>query len=394
MSSSISFDTSNNEWLCTWLSTSQPTSGKAFPFSPEIPTTLNNQTVKQTFRISLGGQKLRLVFSNRYGKQPLTLGESYISVEQHTELSKLIRITFNGKTDAIISAGEILYSDEISLHIPSLSIIHLQTYLPKLVSVDTFHWDARHFSLLEQGNQAKGNVVSGQKISSRLLLESVEVLPETTGKSLAVIGDSMVDGNGVEMETYHRWTDFLAERLIPHKIAVVNAGQSGSRLLKDGIGISTLSRFERDVLNQPGITACIVQIGLNDLGLAGTALDPNGQIPTFETLIEAYRQLLSKARKKNIYMVGITLVPLRSVEEYGLENFYQPQKEIIRQKVNQWIRESGEFDAIIDSDALICDPKNTHQLDLQYDLGDHLHLNYEGHLLIAKSISLENILPN
>lgn len=350
----------HNDWICTWLSTSQPTWGKAFPFPLEMPLILNNQTLWQTLRISLGGKKLRLVFSNRYGTQPLVLGDSDLSVNGQSDL---IRITFKGRATTTIPVGQIIYSDEISLQIPALSIINLRTYLPEPMHVETFHWDSRHFSLLEAGNHPlKGNTRDSQKISSRLLLEGVEVQTESTSKTIVVIGDSMVDGNGVEMDTYHRWTDLLAERLVSKSVAVINAGQSGSRLLEDGIGISTLSRFERDVLNQCGATACIVQIGLNDLGLVGTALDPEGSLPTANQLVSAYRQLLRIAKKKNIRMIGVTLVPLRSHEEYGLENFYQPEKDAIRQQVNQWMRTSGEFDAVIDSDMLVRDPKCTEQL--------------------------------
>ncbi|MEG0280856.1 MAG: SGNH/GDSL hydrolase family protein, partial [Morganella sp. (in: enterobacteria)] len=267
MSSSVPFTLPQPaEWICTWLSTSQPASGEAFPFPPEIPAITGNQTLRQTLRISLGGQKLRLLFSNRYGIQPLVLGESYVSVP---ERFSAVPVTFNGQPGTTIPAGEILYSDDILLNIPPLSVISLRTFLPEPVAVNTFHWDARHFSLLEPGNQAlREESTGGQTISSRLLIESVQVQPCTTNSTLVVIGDSMVDGNGVEMDTYGRWTDFLAERFIAENIAVVNAGQSGSRLLKDGIGISTLSRFERDVLHQPGVSACIVQVGLNDIGLA------------------------------------------------------------------------------------------------------------------------------
>lgn len=201
----------------------------------------------------------------------------------------------------------------------------------------------------------------------------------------------MIDGNGVEMDTYHRWTDYLAERLVPKNIAVVNAGQSGSRLLKDGIGISTLSRFERDVLNQAGVKGCIVQVGLNDIGLAGTAIDPSSEIPTADKLIDGYRQLLNLAHKNQVSVVGVTITPLRSVDEYGLEHFYQPEKEVIRQQVNQWMREGGEFDALIDSDSLIRDELHIHQLSLEYDVGDHLHLNNKGHQLIAHSIELDRL---
>ncbi|HEH9406502.1 TPA: hypothetical protein SIA26_004069 [Aeromonas bestiarum] len=375
-----------DKWICTWLSTSQPASGEAFPFPSDIPVIHGAQTLRQTLRISLGGQKLRLIFSNRYGAQPLITGESYISV---SDLCGALPVTFNGQTGAIIPAGGTLCSDEIPLDIPSLSVINLRTYLPEQIPVNTFHWDARHFSLLEPGNQAIREAAGdGQKISSRLLVESVQVQPESACRTLVVIGDSMVDGNGVEMDTYGRWTDFLAERLVPENIAVVNAGQSGSRLLKDGVGIATLSRFELDVVQQPGVTACIVQVGLNDIGLAGTALDPENPVPAATVLINAYRQLLKIAREYRIRMTGVTLVPLRGTGEYGIEHFYQPEKEVVRQAVNHWMRTSGEFDAVIDSDLLVRDPKCIQQLSAQYDSGDHLHLNHEGHLRVAQSVPL------
>ncbi|WP_413483293.1 SGNH/GDSL hydrolase family protein [Morganella psychrotolerans] len=393
MSSSVSFTLPlPAEWICTWLSTSQPASGEAFPFPPEIPAITGNQTLRQTLRISLGGQKLRLLFSNRYGTQPLVLGESYVSVP---EQFSAVPVTFNGQPGTTIPAGEILYSDDILLNIPPLSVISLCTFLPEAVAVNTFHWDARHFSLLEPGNQAiREESTGGQTISSRLLIESVQVQPGTADSTLVVIGDSMVDGNGVEMDTYGRWTDFLAERFIAENIAVVNAGQSGSRLLKDGIGISTLSRFERDVLHQPGVSACIVQVGLNDIGLAETVLDPQSPVPAAAVLINAYRQLLTMARGKNIRMTGVTLVPLRGTGEYGMDNFYQPEKETVRQEVNHWIRTSGEFDAVIDSDLLVRDPANPRQLSAQYDSGDHLHLNHKGHQLVAQSVPLTVILTD
>ena len=374
------------EWICTWLSTSQPASGEAFPFPPEIPAIIGYQTLRQTLRVSLGGQKLRLLFSNRYGTEPLVLGDSYISVP---ELFSAVPVTFNGQISTTIPAGEILYSDDILLHIPPLSVISLRVFLPEAVALNTFHWDARNFSLLEPGNQAlREESTGGQTISSRLLIESVQVQPGAADSTLVVIGDSMVDGNGVEMDTYGRWTDFLAERFIAENIAVVNAGQSGSRLLKDGIGISTLSRFERDVLHQPGVSACIVQVGLNDIGLAGTVLDPQSPVPAAAVLINAYRQLLTMARGKNIRITAVTLMPLRSCDEYSTENFYQPEKEAVRQEINHWIRTGGEFDAVIDSDLLVRDPACPGQLSTQYDSGDHLHLNHKGHRLVAQSVPL------
>ncbi|SUC35874.1 GDSL-like Lipase/Acylhydrolase [Providencia rustigianii] len=383
----------HNPWVCTWLATSQPTYGEAFPFPVEIPATLCNQTVRQTLRISLGGQKLRFKFSNRYGTQPLTLGESHFVLKAPSGEQWIMPITFDGQCETEIPTGKTIYSDEVIQSVPALSEIELRTYLPELVHLKTFHWDARHYSQLESGNRIREEADKNSLlISSRLLLESVDIQPNVPSQTVVVIGDSMVDGNGVEMGTYARWIDFLAERLISKSAAVVNAGQSGSRLLKDGIGISTLSRFTQDVIDQPCISTCIVQVGLNDLGLAETALAPTDIIPSANMLINGYQQLLKMAHKKGLHVVGVTLVPLRCEEEYGLENFYSSEKEAIRQTVNQWIRSSGEFDALIDSDQLVCDAENSHQLKSIYNSGDHLHLNKAGHRHIAESISLDSIL--
>ncbi|HHN8476560.1 TPA: SGNH/GDSL hydrolase family protein, partial [Morganella morganii] len=150
--------------ICTWLSASQPASGEAFPFPPDIPAITGNQTLRQSLRISTGGQKLQLVFSNRYGTQPLVTGESYLSVPGQY---RAIPVTFGGQQGTVIPAGDTLCSDEIALHVPSLSELTLRTFLPEPVPLNTFHWDARRFSLLEPGNRTRQEEAgNGEAVSS------------------------------------------------------------------------------------------------------------------------------------------------------------------------------------------------------------------------------------
>lgn len=61
------------------------------------------------------------------------------------------------------------------------------------------------------------------------------------------------------------WPDFLAERLVPHRIAVLNAGISGGRLLWDTMGVNVAARFQREVLSQPNLKTAIFLIGINDI---------------------------------------------------------------------------------------------------------------------------------
>jgi len=56
--------------------------------------------------------------------------------------------------------------------------------------------------------------------------------------------------------------------------------------------------------------------------------------------------------------------------------------------VNNFIRNSGEFDGVIDFDAAIRDPLDPQVLDPQYNSGDSLHPNPAGYAAMANAISL------
>jgi hypothetical protein len=58
--------------------------------------------------------------------------------------------------------------------------------------------------------------------------------------------------------------------------------------------------------------------------------------------------------------------------------FYTAERENIREKVNGWIRSSGEFDRMVDLNAAVRDPSHPTQILPAYDSGDHLHPNNAG----------------
>jgi lysophospholipase L1-like esterase len=65
-----------------------------------------------------------------------------------------------------------------------------------------------------------------------------------------------------------------------------------------------------------------------------------------------------------------------------------PLSEADRQAVNNWIRATGHFDAVIDFDAVVRDPRQPDRLLPAYDCGDHLHLSPAGYRAIGKAIPL------
>jgi lysophospholipase L1-like esterase len=216
--------------------------------------------------------------------------------------------------------------------------------------------------------------------------------------AIVVIGSSTTDGDGSTHDANHRWPDVLAERL-GKDAGVLNLGIIGNRLLNDspaatsfgrGLGESVLARYERDALNQAGVRFIVVCIGVNDIVFPGT-FTPATEAVTAQNIIAGYRQLISRARLLGIRVFITTIPPFENARYSGDQTLvvYTPEKEAVRQQVNEWIRSTHEFDALIDFDAVLRDPQHPTRLLPRFDSGDHLHCNDAGYAATANAVPLE-----
>jgi lysophospholipase L1-like esterase len=126
----------------------------------------------------------------------------------------------------------------------------------------------------------------------------------------------------------------------------------------------------------------IVGLGINDIATPGS-LTPVTEGIEAEGIIASYRRLISRAHQKGIRIIGTTNPPFEnSFLDLGPPappiTFSTPEKASMRQKVNAWILSSGEFDDVLDLDAVVRDPGHPTQLLPKYDRGDHLHPNNAG----------------
>jgi len=188
-----------------------------------------------------------------------------------------------------------------------------------------------------------------------------------------------VDGN-------NRYPDELAERLVAagRPRAVLNAGIGGNRVLNDSpcFGEKALTRFRRDVFDQPGVRTVIVLEGINDIGfseLDAPCFGPSARI-TAQELIAGHRELIRQAHANRIRVVGATLLPFKG------SVFSTEHGETVRDEFNNWARASGEYDAIVDFDRLMADPANPDRLNPAFDSGDRLHPNDAGYHAMAAAI--------
>jgi lysophospholipase L1-like esterase len=203
---------------------------------------------------------------------------------------------------------------------------------------------------------------------------------------VVVIGDSITDGYGTTTDGNNRWTDHLAARLAREgkPVAVINAGIGGNRLLQDGLGPSLVSRFERDVLARGNVSHAIVFIGVNDIGVQrrDQADTPAALAAMLEDVKAAHRQLIARAHAKGVCVIGATITPFMGSSYYGP----QAANEALRQSINDWVRQSGAFDAVLDFDGVLRDPARPGYLAKTYDSGDGLHPSHAGYAALAAAV--------
>ncbi len=390
-------------WLASWTASPQAVWATDFLFPSNVPAVVHDQTIRQVARLSVGGRRVRIVLSNAYGTLPLRIGAASVALsaqDSTLQPGSLRSLTFSGQPSATVAPGAPLVSDPVDLAVPDLARLTVSMYLPQATPASTFHWDGRETAWLAPGERTRAARIDTQQAgvrttTARLLLSAIQVEAAEGTQAVAILGDSITDGASASLGRDTRWPDVLAERLAPHGVAVINAGISGARLLSDGMGEKALARFGRDVLEQPGVRTAIVLIGINDISWPGTAFARQEKRPTLAALKSGYGQLIAQARSRGVRVIGATLTPFAgALPGTPLDDYYQEEKDALRQRLNAWIRDSGSFDAVLDFDAWARDPAHPLRLLPAYDSGDHLHPGDAGNRALAEAVDLTLLFGN
>lgn len=375
-------------WSASWAASPLAPPGPPF----RDPPSLSNQTVTQAIVLSGGGDSVRIRLSNEFGSTPLEIGASSILIAGSRQA-----LTFAGAKAVTIPPGAPMLSDPVRASVPDGARLEIALYFPKETTITTFHplgLDASFVSgpgdmtLADSGARTPFEAVMLPGVDTnnnvRPFLSEVDVCG-AAAETIVTLGDSITDGAGSSPGQSHRWPDVLARRLAAaHKpVALANEGIGGNRLLADGAGKSVLARLDRDALSVPGAKAIILMIGINDIGFSGgfIPIGPPDIIAPAE-LIAGYKQVIARAHAKGIKIIGATMTPFEGSPTY------QPAKEAVRQAANAWIRTGGAFDAVIDFDALLRDPKKPSLLAGRFDSGDHIHPNDAGYQTMGEAVDL------
>ena len=381
------------EWIASWTAAPHAPLGSEGPFAAA---SYDNVTISQVLRVSEGGKRLRVKFSNRYGPAPLEIGAARIvqlDAEGREVAGTSRALTFGGEAGAVIPRGAPFVSDSVDVDLPDLARMKVEIYLPKPTGPCTCHLTGTdELAVSPPGNFVGKPFEPVDRKQFRAFLAGIEVdSPDALG-TIVAYGDSITDGVGSTPGQNRRWPDILANRLqeAGQEWAVANQAISGNRVLSPGMGESALSRFDEDVLSLPGVKYIIVFEGVNDIGnrfgpqrSGGPALPGLDQPPiTAEQMIAGYKQIVARAHEKGIKVIGSPIGP------YMGAGYWTEDGETARQAINDWILNSGTFDAIVRLDTAFADPAEPRQMREGYHMGDHLHGSDAGLKAVGDSIDL------
>jgi len=380
-----------SHWVATWAAAPSPAGTDDAMRRRRLE--FNEQTLREIVHLSIGGERFRVRLSNAFGSKAVVIGAAHLALRGAG--SKIVpgsdrELAFGGRPGIAIPPGALALSDAVDLKAADAADLAVSIYLPGGPTVpSTLHYSAMQTSYVADGNTTgAAEMPETPNLSTWPFLTGVDTLAPLDWAAVVTLGDSITDGARSTGDANRRWPDILANRLLAQKgkikLAVVNAGIGGGRVLHDGAGAqgpqygpSALARYERDALAQPGVKYVIVLEGVNDLGHPGSSA-PMAEDVTPEDMIAGYQQLIERAHERGIQVFGCTIMPFPT----------QAARDAKRQAINAWIRTGKGFDGVIDFDKLVTDPAQPGRIVAAYDSGDHLHPNDAGHKAMGEAVDL------
>lgn len=397
------FAADEGQWITAW---STRVTELALEEYEHIKVSVGDITARTVLTPSASGTKIRVKFSNLYGKEDMTI--KCATVAKSTGISSVdtdtfVNLTFSGKANVTIPAGQEVYSDEVDCKVTAGEDIAVSIYVRDFSEIKTAGLSggttyiptakgnktrAEDLNILSNGDMSDiikgsleklfGYIVDDGFLEVRLssglikvvpILSDVEVLSRNTDAySVVVIGDSTVAND---------FPTYLAEAIYETgitDIGIAGKGIIGNQLLTDNVGYgsllfgkSLLSRMERDILgadgkNSTNVKYVIVKIGANDIihPVCKEVLENEEyshiKQPTAEDIIKGYKKVFDFCHDNGIKVIAAGITQWkgtardyfntgaqydRTYEEFELD--WQIAKD-----VNKWLSDTAVKDGYCD----------------------------------------------
>jgi hypothetical protein len=328
----------------------------------------SNQTFRIALKTSVGGSTLRIKLDDALGVSPIDIGAATVALDSSsadvptpTPAGPFSTLTFAGSTSTVIPQGGMVFSDPLTFTAPPnqwlLVSFQITNTIPDLVQHSFANTAYEYLTATGAGNHTTDTATTAFSATGSEngwftdLLTGLDV--QTHGiPTQVVLGDGLIDAWQPDTEPLAgsyalRLSDDLAddEPSTPQPYGTIAAGIESNQVTIDNPetygggtvgGPSVLSRIDRDVLDEPGITNLILFEGEEDI-LTGTS-------PT--ELTSGYLNLMSYLQATYINTDAIGLPPCYGYTGDGETgsgtNANDPCTTAIdtsRQTINNWLDE-------------------------------------------------------
>lgn len=348
-----------------------------------------DQTVRVPFRATAGAPSVRLRVSNAFGAGPLDIASLHVGLK---ESAAAVRrgtnrpVTFTGRPSIVVPAGASAISDPVAFPVRAGSDLLASIAVRGTPDGVTGHLRPKDWSWLSPPGDfgaAEDGTAFQTTAPHWFFVDGLVGEGVPNAGTVAFLGDSITDSGGGKRGGYEGWVDALAARVAGQPgalpLGLANVGISGNRVAahRPGSGVNALARFDRDVAALAGVHTVVFLEGINDV--YGTTIGA-------EALISAHAQVAARARLLGLRVIGATLLPTR-------RKGFTAEREAVRAALNQFIRTSPLYEAVIDFDRICADPADRLALRPAYDSGDGLHPGIAGYRAMAEAVPLEILYP-
>jgi lysophospholipase L1-like esterase len=380
------FAQTESGWTTAW-GTSQQALGQ---------TRVSNATFRLIARVTAPGDAIRLRFDNTFGTAPVTFGKVSAGPRQSANnpasLSPgLLRpVSFDGQSSVTIEAGGSVTSDPIPLMVDAQEDLAISVYVPGAEVPASQHSGAIVTSFITDNGAgdltaSESGVPFKTRITTMPWLKAIDVRVAAPTTAIVAFGDSITDGTCTTLDAHDRWEDIVAQRLALQgavRHSVVNEGIGGNTVTRNVTpppdSTPGTERLDRDVLAHAGVSHVIVFMGTNDIRREASA----------EQVINGLKNIVARVKAHGLRAIGVTIVPRHNVAQTAGNTGWNDAKTKVRNEVNAWIRERGDFDAVIDFDRILRSAANPNLLHATYNCGDGIHPSPLGYFQMGKSVDL------
>ena len=404
----------NGKWVAAWGTAPAEVNMNGMS---AVGSLVGDVTVRIVLTPTASGEKFRIKLSNYYGSEALKIENitvAHSKGKSKIDVNSIKYITFNeGAPDVTVAAGDAIYSDPISFPVTANSPIAISMLINEYQDVSSMGLSGAT-SYFTTGDAVKTedydllkSVIDEQEmldIVSKILegfsgsssidlklaysfikfvpaVETLDVLTDGSGYSIAVIGDSTVAND---------FPLYLSQAIVQQdnirNIGIIGKGIVGNRLMNDGLGLggqidaeSLKNRLKRDALSQSGVEYVVIKVGANDIIFPVSAdfLEqyPDMPQPTAESIIEAYKKVFKECHEAGVKVIVASITQWKgNNRDYfgeGVAQYVRTEEEFqndwnIAKTVNEWLANTTEHDGFVDLTEISANPLDRDALLSEY----------------------------